>query len=919
MRRALTATAAATALLLVACDGDTLGALEPHLQVRVTSIEAPSTFVGYARAFDVELSNDGDATTHLRALTFTGDFAAADDAIDAVPPGALTRLTLLFRPTRPGDQAGTLTLDSDATDRPRLVVQLRGLGRETPSCADTNACTDEAFDPIEGRCLTTNNSAACDDGNPCTTDDVCDRGACSGRLLACDDDNPCTVDACDANGGCSNEDLPDGTACGPATQCVRANICVFGSCGEYDVPEGFECEDADPCTIDETCQAQRCTPGSRVVSEPELTGFAPMFGRRIQGVTEMPDGRIIAIQKGARGFLLHTLSRSGDRLTLTETATIAAFDDQARGGSPAFNGPRNVSDILPVGNRRLVVVDWHPSSNGNKIFVLDLATRRFIADLVTPSPDTIGGSSATSLGSRIFTCGRDGLRAFDASGATVVPLWARSLGGPTVACDSIAADASRARIYATAGRELHVLDVSSASVARTLRVVVTGAGRDGGIVPPLVRASERALVVLDTYASPAKVEVFEPDTLERLSEFEFRLGIVPREGEFWGVFELLGSTLVASSSKDHARTLIAMDLSQPEAPRVIAEEPIERQDFSWASSGSLIVGPGVAYVVVPGNRDPIRRLRSPALGWPQDFLAPSTVVGLGTVHQLDLTDPRRPVIASAQVVPGEGHLYRSGTQRYVASFEENTASLVDLTVPTAPRVLGEVTDIPRSTACMARGGRTLIGRSPVDDRLGIYDLTNLQPGPMTPRARLPLGARTLDLSAGIDTCAWNEKTGDLIVQDADGGLQHIDTLSGSEPSFSPFLVPQGFSWPTSLHPYDRGLVTTTNDFGRCVVRTVTRNPRGMLLVASEQTHDVACAASYTALTGAVYLRERIPQTWSTSSVSPELIAVMPGAGPSYARRFSMPYHIERMSLVDNRLVFVSDEGVGVMTAACAPP
>ena len=80
-------------------------------------------------------------------------------------------------------------------------------------------------------------------------------------------------------------------------------------------------------------------------------------------------------------------------------------------------------------------------------------------------------------------------------------------------------------------------------------------------------------------------------------------------------------------------------------------------------------------------------------------------------------------------------------------------------------------------------------------------------------------------------------------------------------------------------------------------------------------HDVHCQATYATFGGAVYLREFALYSMS----SPDLIAVMPGRGTSYQRRFPMPYAIERMSLVDNRLVFISDEGVGVMTPACAPP
>jgi hypothetical protein len=71
--------------------------------------------------------------------------------------------------------------------------------------------------------------AACDDANPCTTDDVCVAGACTGPQVPCPDDgNVCTDDVCT-----------------PLT----------GECG---IPRSGTCDDADPCTENDACASGVC-------------------------------------------------------------------------------------------------------------------------------------------------------------------------------------------------------------------------------------------------------------------------------------------------------------------------------------------------------------------------------------------------------------------------------------------------------------------------------------------------------------------------------------------------------------------------------------------------------------------------------------------------------------------------------------
>ena len=43
----------------------------------------------------------------------------------------------------------------------------------------------------------------CDDGDPCTQNDMCSGGVCVGSSYICDDGLPCTIDICDGDGSCT--------------------------------------------------------------------------------------------------------------------------------------------------------------------------------------------------------------------------------------------------------------------------------------------------------------------------------------------------------------------------------------------------------------------------------------------------------------------------------------------------------------------------------------------------------------------------------------------------------------------------------------------------------------------------------------------------------------------------------------------
>ena len=71
----------------------------------------------------------------------------------------------------------------------------------------------------------------CDDGDACTTDDICRDGVCGGGpLLDCNDGDVCTDDSCDPDTGCvyvnNNDPCDDGDACTAMDTCDGQGRCV---------------------------------------------------------------------------------------------------------------------------------------------------------------------------------------------------------------------------------------------------------------------------------------------------------------------------------------------------------------------------------------------------------------------------------------------------------------------------------------------------------------------------------------------------------------------------------------------------------------------------------------------------------------------------------------------------------------------
>src|SRR5690606_30771994 len=191
--------------------------------------------------------------------------------------------SLLPSPGTTCDDENACTQDDRCDDRGVCV------GVELNCSALDTQCVRGTCDPEAGACVERPLAAntACDDGNLCTRNDVCDgQGVCSGAMQDCSALNTdCSVGRCDpATGACEAEPASAGTSCNDGNACTSGDQCsadgkcvgVTVDCADEDGPctegvcnsetgrceavpvDGRSCDDDDECTTLDVCNDGEC-------------------------------------------------------------------------------------------------------------------------------------------------------------------------------------------------------------------------------------------------------------------------------------------------------------------------------------------------------------------------------------------------------------------------------------------------------------------------------------------------------------------------------------------------------------------------------------------------------------------------------------------------------------------------------------
>ncbi|MBI5610932.1 MAG: hypothetical protein HY902_18820, partial [Deltaproteobacteria bacterium] len=161
------------------------------------------------------------------------------------------------------------------------------------ACNDNNPCTDESCP--SGTCVHTANTAQCSDGNACTSGDVCKAGACSGPgKLDCDDKNVCTDDSCDAGSGCAH--VANAAQCDDGNACTAGDACLSGSCAGNKI----DCGDTNLCTDDSCDPKKGCVNAANVAAcndgNPCTSGDACLAGKCAPGKAKSCDDNNVCTQ-----------------------------------------------------------------------------------------------------------------------------------------------------------------------------------------------------------------------------------------------------------------------------------------------------------------------------------------------------------------------------------------------------------------------------------------------------------------------------------------------------------------------------------------------------------------------------------------------------------------------------------------------
>ncbi len=218
-----------------------------------------------------------------------------------------------------------------------------------------------------------NEGGNCNDMNPCTADDRCEAGVCSGTDKTCSTSVVCKVSDCDpTTGECVEVDEQDGASCSDGEPCTIDDVCSSGfcvgdpnpclapddchgdgsctegvGCGFPTLANGTPCDDGNACTLDDECNGGLCGSSSTVtclaLDQCHLAGTCnPLTGctnPAVEDGTPCDDSDICSVTEAClSGDCTPTVSLSDAstdwNLVLPSTSLAGAFT--SGGGSSSY-------------------------------------------------------------------------------------------------------------------------------------------------------------------------------------------------------------------------------------------------------------------------------------------------------------------------------------------------------------------------------------------------------------------------------------------------------------------------------------------------------------------------------------------------------------------------------------------------------
>lgn len=171
------------------------------------------------------------------------------------------------------------------------------VGAAPVTCTALDACHRVGVcNPATGTCSTPTSpdGTACNDGNACTQTDSCVVGVCSGAApVVCAALSQChRAGVCNpVTGICANPTSPNGTACNDGNDCTSADVCMTGACSGS----------ATVCTAPVCQTAGVCTGGACPATIPMADGTLCPGGVCVSGSCALTDAGMVVVDAGVDG------------------------------------------------------------------------------------------------------------------------------------------------------------------------------------------------------------------------------------------------------------------------------------------------------------------------------------------------------------------------------------------------------------------------------------------------------------------------------------------------------------------------------------------------------------------------------------------------------------------------------------------
>lgn len=215
----------------------------------------------------------------ILAATLASCAGSVDDA-GADDSGLLTSDTPADAPAAPDTvtpaDTQTQPADTGLADTALADTALADTAADTAASQDTASSDQAAIDTtdtaIGNNCTGIADLTPCDDGEPCTQNDACKAGKCTGvNTCECQIDAVCAAASTDQCLGAAFGDktsLPYKCAVKPGTKIAckgqtgpcTTETCnpINGECQAHPFGEGNVCDDGDPCTVNGICDQGTC-------------------------------------------------------------------------------------------------------------------------------------------------------------------------------------------------------------------------------------------------------------------------------------------------------------------------------------------------------------------------------------------------------------------------------------------------------------------------------------------------------------------------------------------------------------------------------------------------------------------------------------------------------------------------------------